>query len=133
MIVYTILTSDTESFNSPDAWAREGTPTQRIPYETLLTAHSGLDDGMEAVRILLMRPMPSHEWMEKCFVAFVLLMSRRPDTGWDGMAGLRDVVDNLEKRGFPDFSTSAAHAVVIVRQSPIILTENRSTELIGCV
>ncbi|KAJ5554788.1 Meiosis specific protein SPO22 [Penicillium sp. DV-2018c] len=82
------------------------------PMKTSLIAHSGLEDGMEALRILLMRPMPSHDWTEKCFVAFVLLMSRRPDTGLDGMSGLRDLIDDLEKRGFPDLSRSAAHATV---------------------
>ncbi|KAJ5123881.1 Meiosis specific protein SPO22 [Penicillium bovifimosum] len=72
----------------------------------------GLEDGMEALRILLARPMPSHDWTEKCFLAFALLTSRRPDTGLDGMGGLWFLIDDLDKRGFSDFSTGAAHAIV---------------------
>ncbi|KAJ5471687.1 hypothetical protein N7530_009044 [Penicillium desertorum] len=74
---------------------------------------SGSDNGMEAFRILLMRPLPTKEWREKCFVAFLLLLSRSEFSDSKRICILRGVIDALEKRGYPSISTNAAHATVI--------------------
>ncbi|KAJ5394574.1 uncharacterized protein N7487_012215 [Penicillium crustosum] len=75
--------------------------------------HSGgLDNGMEAFRILLMRPLP-REWTEKCFAAFLLLLSRSEYSDSKRIRNLRGVIDALEKRGYPSISAKAAHATVI--------------------
>ncbi|KAJ6177747.1 hypothetical protein N7519_008208 [Penicillium mononematosum] len=74
---------------------------------------SGSDNGMEAFRILLMRPLPTKEWREKCFVAFLLLLSRSEFSDSKRIRILRGVIDALEKRGYPSISTNAAHATVI--------------------
>ncbi|CAG8897027.1 unnamed protein product [Penicillium egyptiacum] len=73
----------------------------------------GSDNGMEAFRILLMRPLPTREWTEKCFVAFILLLSRSEVSDSKRIRTLRAVIDALEKRGYPSISASAAHATVI--------------------
>ncbi|KAJ5375766.1 Meiosis specific protein SPO22 [Penicillium concentricum] len=73
----------------------------------------GSDNGMEALRILLMRPLPSREWTEKCFVAFTLLLSRSECSDSIRIRTLRGVIDALEQRGYPSISASAAHATVI--------------------
>ncbi|KAJ5855132.1 hypothetical protein N7534_007675 [Penicillium rubens] len=74
---------------------------------------SGSDNGMEAFRILLMRPLPTKEWREKCFVAFLLLLSRSELSDSKRIRILRGVIDALEKGGYPSISTNAAHATVI--------------------
>ncbi|OQE34720.1 hypothetical protein PENCOP_c016G07080 [Penicillium coprophilum] len=73
----------------------------------------GSDNGMEALRILLMRPLPSREWTEKCFVSFTLLLSRSESSDPVRIRTLRGVIDALEQRGFPSISANAAHATVI--------------------
>ncbi|KAJ5173573.1 Meiosis specific protein SPO22 [Penicillium coprophilum] len=73
----------------------------------------GSDNGMEALRILLMRPLPSREWTEKCFVSFTLLLSRSECSDPMRIRTLRGVIDALEQRGFPSISANAAHATVI--------------------
>ncbi|KAJ5463934.1 Meiosis specific protein SPO22 [Penicillium sp. IBT 31633x] len=77
----------------------------------------GVDDGMEALRILLMGTLPSGEWREKCFVGFVLLLSRSLslDSGSDcsRTSTLRNLIDALEYRGLPSFRASAAQATII--------------------
>ncbi|KAJ5260252.1 hypothetical protein N7505_009633 [Penicillium chrysogenum] len=73
----------------------------------------GSDNGMEAFRILLMRPLPTKEWREKCFVAFLLLLSRSELPDSKRIRILRGVIDALEKGGYPSISTNAAHATVI--------------------
>lgn len=77
---------------------------------------------MEAFRILLMHPLP-REWTEKCFVAFVLLLGRSEYSDSKRIRTLRGVIDALEKRGYPSISAKAAHATVIVRQTPMIINE----------
>ncbi|KAJ5847259.1 hypothetical protein N7455_011216 [Penicillium solitum] len=75
--------------------------------------HSGgSDNGMEAFRILLTRPLP-REWTEKCFVAFLLLLGRSEYSDSKRIRTLRGVIDALEKRGYPSVSAKAAHATVI--------------------
>lgn len=69
---------------------------------------------MEAFRILLMRPLPTREWTEKCFVAFLLLLSRSDISDSKRIRNLRCVIDTLEKRGYPSIGAKAAHATVIV-------------------
>ncbi|KAK4866066.1 hypothetical protein LT330_008806 [Penicillium expansum] len=73
----------------------------------------GSDHGMEAFRILLMRSLPTREWTEKCFVAFLLLLSRSEVSDSKRIRSLRCVIDALEKRGYPSISARAAHATVI--------------------
>ncbi|KAJ9491475.1 hypothetical protein VN97_g1778 [Penicillium thymicola] len=74
--------------------------------------HSGgSDNGMEAFRILLMRPLP-REWTEKCFVAFLLLLSRSEYPDFNRIRTLGGVIDALEKRGYPSISARAAHACI---------------------
>ncbi|KGO73909.1 Meiosis specific protein SPO22 [Penicillium italicum] len=73
----------------------------------------GSDYGMEAFRILLMRPLPTRDWTEKCFVAFLLLLSRSEFSDSKLIRNLRCVIDALEKRGYPSISARAAHATVI--------------------
>lgn len=85
--------------------------------------NSGSDDGMEAFRILLMHPLP-REWTEKCFVAFLLLLSRSEYSDLKRISILRDVIDALEKRGYPSISATPAHATLIVRQTFMIINEN---------
>lgn len=77
---------------------------------------------MEAFRILLTRPLP-REWTEKCFVAFLLLLGRSEYSDSKRIRTLRGVIDALEKRGYPSISAKAAHATVIVRQTPMIIKE----------
>lgn len=77
---------------------------------------------MEAFRILLMRPLP-REWTEKCFAAFLLLLSRSEYSDSKRIRNLRGVIDALEKRGYPSISAKAAHATVIVSQTPMIINE----------
>lgn len=78
---------------------------------------------MEAFRILLMRPLPTREWTEKCFVAFLLLLSRSEFSDSKRIRTLRGVIDALEKRGYPSISARTAHATVIVRQTLIMVNE----------
>ncbi|KAI2695314.1 hypothetical protein CBS147332_9413 [Penicillium roqueforti] len=73
----------------------------------------GSDDGMEALRRLLMRPLPAGEWTEKCFVAFLLLLSRSDLSDSTRIQALQDVIDSLERRGYPSFSSRASHATLI--------------------
>ncbi|KAJ5392935.1 hypothetical protein N7465_011909 [Penicillium sp. CMV-2018d] len=70
------------------------------------------DNGMEAFRILLLRPLP-REWTEKCFLAFLLLLSRSEYSDSKRIRTIRGVIDALEKRGYPSISARAAHATVI--------------------
>ncbi|KAJ5780157.1 Meiosis specific protein SPO22 [Penicillium paradoxum] len=75
----------------------------------------GLDDGIQAFRILLTRPLPSSEWREKCFVCFVLLLSRIRDSDTDSthMSTLEDMLKELESSGYPSLSATAAQAAMI--------------------
>ena len=75
---------------------------------------------MEALRRLLMRPLPAGEWTEKCFVAFLLLLSRSEMSDSARIHTLRDVIDALERRGYPSFSARTSHATVIVSQNLMI-------------
>lgn len=77
---------------------------------------------MEAFRILLLRPLP-REWTEKCFLAFLLLLSRSEYSDSKRIRTIRGVIDALEKRGYPSISARAAHATVIVRQTLMIINE----------
>ncbi|KAJ5441745.1 Meiosis specific protein SPO22 [Penicillium cf. griseofulvum] len=73
----------------------------------------GSDNGMEALRMLLMRPLPTTEWTEKCFISFMLLLSRLQCSHSMRICTLRSVLEALEQRGLPSISTGAAHASVI--------------------
>ncbi|KAJ5505097.1 Meiosis specific protein SPO22 [Penicillium fimorum] len=73
----------------------------------------GSNNGMEALRILLTRPLQSREWTEKCFVAFTLLLSRSEFSDSMRIRTLRGVIDSLEQRGHPSIRASAAHATLI--------------------
>ncbi|EKV04023.1 hypothetical protein PDIG_83800 [Penicillium digitatum PHI26] len=86
----------------------------------------GSDHGMEAFRILLMRPLPTREWTEKCFVAFLLLLSRSDISDSKRIRNLRCVIDTLEKRGYPSIGAKAAHATVIVGFAITLLSQELS-------
>lgn len=70
---------------------------------------------MEALRILLMGYLP-REWTEKCFLAYLLLMSRSMDWSSTRIQYVQGVLRALEHRGYPSFSGTTAQAAVIVRQ-----------------
>lgn len=71
---------------------------------------------MEALRILLMGYLP-REWTDKCFLAYLLLMSRSMNCRSTNIQYVQGVLKALEHRGYPSFSGRAAHAAVIVRQN----------------
>jgi hypothetical protein len=79
---------------------------------------------MEALRLLLLSPLPAGEWTEKCLVAFTLLLSRSVCSDSMRIANFQSMIEVLERRGIPPITTRAAHAIVIVRQDLIMVNKN---------
>ena len=82
------------------------------------------------MNILLLLPLPTREWTEKCFVAFVVLLAR--STEWDStrIRALQDVIKALEHRGYPSISEGPAQATVMVRYT---YSHHQGEELTNCI
>jgi hypothetical protein len=69
---------------------------------------------MEALNSLLLLPLPTRGWTEKCFIAFTILLVRSQE--WDStrIQSLQGVMEALDHRGYPSISERAAQAIVMV-------------------
>jgi hypothetical protein len=70
---------------------------------------------MKAMETLLLLPLPTGEWTERCLVAFVEHQSKSREPHSTRIKALQGVIKALENRGFPAISKRAAHATVTVR------------------
>ncbi|CAG8427289.1 unnamed protein product [Penicillium salamii] len=61
---------------------------------------------------LLLVPLP-REWTDKCFLAYLLLMSRCSNRDPRWIQGTESVIKALDHRGYPSFGPNTAHAAVV--------------------
>lgn len=69
---------------------------------------------MEAMNSLLLLPLPTREWTEKCFIAFTMLLARSKELDSTRIQSLQGVMEALDHRGYPSISAGAAQAIVMV-------------------